>query len=111
MHQKQIEILNTKVLQRLVEGCFYIFWCMLGIPKLAGKEDLGASNSTSPYAVTHFGFIAVDGSAIDVAIACLECCLYGALDFSRLCLPCAEAHGRYLRACVEGEVCGNGHVC
>ena len=83
---------------------------MLGVPELACEEDFGARNTAPPNAITYLGFVAVDGGAIDVTIACFECCLDGALNFSRFRLPCAEAYGRYLRACIKGEVSGKGHV-
>jgi hypothetical protein len=96
-------------LKRLVESSFYILWRMFGVPKLASKKDFRARNTTPPYAVTYFGFIAVDGSAINVAVACFERRLDSAFDFSWLRLPCAEAYSRYLRACVEGEMCRDRH--
>jgi len=44
-----------------------------------------------------------------VAVACFERRLDSAFDFSWLRLPCAEAYSRYLRACVEGEMCRDRH--
>jgi hypothetical protein len=109
MHQEEIQILDTQILQALIQGGFDIFCRMCSVPELAGDEHLGARDAALFDAVAYFGLVAVDGRAVNVAVAGLEGRLNGALDLTRLCLPCAEAYGGYLRARVELEVCGERH--
>jgi hypothetical protein len=82
---------------------------VLGVPQLSSDEDLGTRDATSTDAISNVNLVAVYCCAINVATASLERCLNGALDVARFCLPGAKAHGRYLRASIECEVCVERH--
>jgi len=104
VHEIKIHVVCSKVGQGLVESRFDIFGVVLGVPKLAGDEDLLAVDTRLLDTGADLCFVAVDGSAVNVAITLLERLGDCILDFFGRCLPCAEAHGRDLGSCVEGEV-------
>lgn len=79
------------------------------IPQLTRNEDLFSRHACFLDPVTDFGFVPVYGCTVDVSIAALEGNFNRVLDFEGFGLPGAEAHGGDAGACVEGEVCWEGH--
>lgn len=106
MHQIQIHVVGTKVLQSLVQSRLHIFRGMLGIPELSGDEDIFSGYAGLANTLADLSLVAVDGCTVDVSVPFLQSTFDCTLDLFRCSLPCSEADGRDLGASVELEVCG-----
>ena len=111
MHQIQIQILHAQITQCLIQRRLDVLRRMLGIPQLAGEEDLLAGDPGIANSLSNFRLIAIDSGAVDVPVSLAQGDFHGAFDFVRGCLPSAEAHGGYWGAGVESEMGGKRHVC
>lgn len=109
VHQVQIQIRDTQIVQRLVQRRLNILRRMLGIPQLAGQEDLLARHTRVLDSLADFRLVAIDSSAVDVTISLSQGGFNRALDFVWGSLPGAESDGGDLGAGVEGEVGREGH--
>ena len=109
MHQIQIQIGHAQITQCLIHRRLDVLRRMLGIPQLAGEEDLLAWDPGIANSLTNFRLIAIDGGAVDVPISLAQGDFHGAFDFVGSCLPGAEAHGGDWGAGVESEMGGKRH--
>ena len=75
-----------------------------------GEEYFLARYTSIANPPPYFRLVAVDGGTVDMAISLAQGDLDGALDFVWCSLPGAEANGGDLRAGVQGEMYGKGHV-
>lgn len=109
MHQIQINIIDTKIFQALVEGRLNISWGMLVVPQLAGNEYIFPGYTRLADALANLNLVTIYCGTVKMAIALLQRSLNSVLDFMRRSLPCTETHSRDLRSGVERE--GSGKLC
>lgn len=100
MHQIQIHIIGSKVLQRLIQCLLDIFRRVIRVPQLSCNENVRTRNAALFDARSYFSFVSVDSRTIDVAVSCFQSILDGSFDFVGGCLPGSKADGWDLGACI-----------
>lgn len=101
VHEPQIDVVGAQVLEAVVNGLGDAL--VVRVVQLGRQPDLVARHTGGLDAGADFLFVAVGGGGVDVTVAAAEGGLNGGLDLVGLGLPCSEADGGDLVACVERE--------
>lgn len=116
MHQVEVEIVKTQVLQAGLETLLDA--SVVGAPQLGGDEQLLALDDTGVKGLldtlANLVLVAVAQRSVDVAVADLDSMAHGSGDLARSGLPCTQAQSWDLGASVELEtdVCsGHCEIC
>ena len=92
MHQIEVQVVSTEVLERSVNRRLDIFGIVAVVPQLGGNEDFGAGNAALLDGFTYSWFGPVDTRSIDVTVSSLESIQNGI--FLRVgVLPSAKSDG------------------
>ena len=105
---QQVDVLDTELSGRLVEGVQRGVVAVVGDPDLGLEEDLVAGQAGGGERTADAGLVAVHRGGVDVAVAGLQRDPNGRNELLRRSLVDAEAEGQHLHAVVQGES-GNAH--
>lgn len=101
MHEKEIQVVDSKISEGLVQTLFHIFWCVLCVPQFTSDEDLRSRHLAFENSITYFDFIAINGSTVDVTIAAAKRDLNSLLNLARRSLPGTKTDGWDFGAGIE----------
>ena len=100
-YEVEIDIVRSQISETAFDAILHAV--MPGVVQLRRQPDLGAWDTRFFDGLADFFLVAVCQSGVDVAVPLGQCPLDGVGDFIGLGLPCSQADGGDLVACVEAE--------
>jgi hypothetical protein len=69
VHEVEIEVVGSEVLEGSVEGGFHVVWVVRVVPEFASDEEVGTGDAGFLDGAAYCGFGAVDACRVDVAVS------------------------------------------
>lgn len=68
MHEIQVEVVCTQILQGLINGSLDILGCVMRVPQFAGEPDIGSGDAAPTNAFANFSFVEIDGRTVEAVL-------------------------------------------